>query len=285
MNKNKYLLLLFGLFCAAWVHAADLPETVRFVSADGKTMLTGYLFMPAGKGPYPAVVMMHGRAGPYSTLRPGQYDNANLTGRHRLWGRFWAERGYMALHVDSFGPRGYPAGFGKHSYSGRPPEVSEQHVRPYDAYGALAYLRSRADVDGLRIGLQGWSNGGMAVLATLAPNPPGLATPTPRSGFRAAIALYPSCRFQEKQEDYIPYAPMLMMVAGDDDEVSPVVCRRFSEQLKRRGKPVEFIWFDEAHHSFDDPGRRKQSHEPNRIAMEGALQAAERFFGQHLSGR
>lgn len=285
MNKNKYLLLLFGLFCAAWVHAADLPETVRFVSADGKTMLTGYLFMPAGKGPYPAVVMMHGRAGPYSTLRPGQYDNANLTGRHRLWGRFWAERGYMALHVDSFGPRGYPAGFGKHSYSGRPPEVSEQHVRPYDAYGALAYLRSRADVDGLRIGLQGWSNGGMAVLATLAPNPPGLATPTPQSGFRAAIALYPSCRFQEKQEDYIPYAPMLMMVAGDDDEVSPVVCRRFSEQLKRRGKPVEFIWFDEAHHSFDDPGRRKQSHESNRIAMEGALQAAERFFGQHLSGR
>jgi len=276
---------LFLLAGSGWLQAADLPETVRFPSADGKTTLTGYVFMPAGKGPHPAVVMMHGRAGPYSTLRPGQHDNTNLTARHRLWGRFWAERGYVAVHVDSFGPRGYPAGFGKHSYGSRPPEVSEQQVRPLDAYGALAYLRSRPDVDGQRIGLQGWSNGGMAVLATLAPRPPGLAAPTPESGFRAAIALYPSCRFQEKQDDYRPYAPMLMMVAGDDDEVSPVVCRRFSEQVKRRGTAIEFIWFDEAHHSFDDPGKRKQSHEPNRVALKGALDAAARFFEHHLAGR
>jgi dienelactone hydrolase len=284
VNKYKYLLIIWA-FCSSCVLAAGLPETVHFPSADGKTTLTGYMFRPAGSGPHPAVVMMHGRAGPYSTLRPGQYDNANLTARHRLWGQFWAERGYLALHVDSFGPRGYPAGFGKHSYGSRPPEVSEQSVRPYDAYGALAYLRSREDVDRQRIGLQGWSNGGMAVLATLAPRPPGPSDPTPESGFRAAIASYPSCRFQEKQEDYRPYAPLLLMVAGDDDEVSPVVCRRFNEQIKRRGATVEFIWFEEAQHSFDDPGKRKQSHAPNRDALKGALDAAARFFDRHLAAR
>ena len=37
-----------------------------------------------------------------------------------------------------------------------------------DAYGALAWLRTRPDVDGARIGLQGWSNGGSATLAAMA---------------------------------------------------------------------------------------------------------------------
>jgi hypothetical protein len=42
-------------------------------------------------------------------------------------------------------------------------------VRPLDAYGALAYLRTRADIDATRIGLMGWSNGGSATLASMAP--------------------------------------------------------------------------------------------------------------------
>jgi carboxymethylenebutenolidase len=226
--------------------------------------------------------MLHGRAGPYSSLKRGQHNADALTMRHKMWGNFWAERGYLAVHVDSFGPRGYGDGFARHSYSNRPLEVSEQSVRPLDAYGALAYLRSRSDVMADRIGVQGWSNGGMTVLAAMGPRPPGLLKPTPDSGFRAAIAQYPSCRAPAAEPDYAPYAPLLIMVAENDDEVSPVVCRTFAEKIRGRGAALEFVWYDGAQHSYDDPGKTKQSHEPNRLAMQDSLQRAAAFFAQHL---
>jgi dienelactone hydrolase len=289
MNKNKWLLgflgkwllAFFGICCACTAVAAT-PDTVTFMSADGKTKLTGYVFAPATPGPHPAVVMMHGRAGSYSALKRGQHNADALTMRHKMWGNFWAERGYLAIHVDSFGPRGYPGGFAKHSYNDRPLEVSEQFVRPQDAYGALAYLRSRSDVAADRIGVQGWSNGGMTVLAAMGPRPPGLQKPTAASGFRAAIAQYPSCRAPAAEPDYMPYAPLLMMVAENDDEVSPTVCRTFAEKIRDRGASLEFVWYDGAHHSYDDPGKTKQSHEPNRLAMQDSLQRAAAFFAQHL---
>lgn len=293
MNKNKYLRCFVGwvlwLACNAW---AATPETVKFASRDGKTELVGYLFKPATAGPHAVVVMLHGRAGPYSSLKPGVVSGGNLTARHRMWGEFWAARGYLALHVDSFGPRGYAQGFPRGSYKFRPAEVGEQTVRPLDAYGALDYLRSRGDVIADRIGVQGWSNGGMTLLAALGQNPPRvapekaslvrLAAPRPASDFRAAIAQYPGCTVQRDQGDYQPYAPLLMLVASDDDEVSPRICASLVEQLKQRNADVDFVIYDGAHHSYDDPGKTKQSHAPNKAAMEDSLRRAEAFFHQHL---
>ena len=45
--------------------------------------------------------------------------------------------------------------------------VNEKTVRPLDAEGALAYSGGRRDVDGARIVLQGWSNGGSTALNTM----------------------------------------------------------------------------------------------------------------------
>lgn len=270
------------LMLSAGAGLAATPESVKFPSADGQTMLTGYVFLPQGQGPHPAVVMLHGRAGPYSSLKRGQHNADALSLRHKMWGRFWAERGFLAIHVDSFGPRGYGDGFGKHSYKDRPPEVSEQLVRPRDAYGALSYLRSRKDVAADRIGVQGWSNGGMTVLAALGPQAPGLDNPGTATGFRAAIAQYPSCRVQSVERGYKPYAPVLMLVAENDDEVSPAICRSFAESQRERGAPVEMVWYEGAHHNYDDPGKTRQSHEPNRIATMDTLKRAEAFFTHHL---
>ena len=280
MRLPAWVVLAFCL--AGGCAQAATADTVHFPSADGRTMLTGYVFLPKDPGPHPAVVMLHGRAGPYSSLKRGQHNAGALSLRHRMWGRFWAERGYLAIHVDSFGPRGYGDGFPRHSYGNRPLEVSEQSVRPLDAYGALAYLRARTDVAGDRIGVQGWSNGAMTVLALLGPRPPGLQNPTTASGFRAAIAQYPGCRAQAVEPDYVPYAPLLIAVAENDDEVSPTICRTFAQTLRERGTALEFVWYDGAHHAFDDPGKTRQSHEPNRLAMQDVMRRAEMFFAQHL---
>src|SRR5215469_1569667 len=90
-----------------------LPDRVVFASADGHTNLIGYVFKPEGPHParVPAVVMMHGRAGPYSSLANGKYDASTLSQRHQKWGHFWAQQRYLAILVDGFGPRGFPQGF------------------------------------------------------------------------------------------------------------------------------------------------------------------------------
>lgn len=255
------------------------PRTVHFLSGDGQTKLAGYLFLPAGRGPFPAVVMLHGRAGPYSSLAHGVYDASTLSHRHQEWGEFWAERGYAALLVDSFGPRGYPAGFPAGSYENRPSAVSEQTVRPLDAYGALRFLQGRRDIAPDRIGVQGWSNGGMTVLVTMGDDAPGKPL---QDGFRAAIAEYPGCGMEAVKGRYRLYAPVLLAIAADDEEVSPKRCEEFAKRTRAAGSVLDPVTYAGAEHNFDDPGQKKQSNPANRAATEDVKRRAEEFFGRHL---
>jgi carboxymethylenebutenolidase len=265
--------------------ASTNSETVHFPSEDGKTKLVGYLFRPSGGGRHAAVVLLHGRAGPYSSLAKGRYDASTLSKRHKQWGAFWAERDYVALLVDSFGPRGFAQGFGRGSYAERPAEVSEQTVRPLDAYGALRYLRTRKDVDPARVGVQGWSNGGMTVLVTMSAKAPGIESPTPETGFRAGLALYPGCGMGAVHGAYRPYAPLTVLIAGSDEEVSPEVCEKFAKKAKEGGADLRYHVYPGAEHNFDDPGKKKQAIPANEHATEDAMRRAEKFFGEQLAAR
>lgn len=277
MKRSVVAALIAIALCVSAYGAESVPETVSFPSSDGRTTLTGYVYRPEGAGPFPAVVMLHGRAGVYSSLAKGRYDATTLSMRHRMWGRYWAGHGYVGILVDSFGPRGYAEGFAKHSYKDRPGVVSEQTVRPVDAYDAVRYLRARPDVGTKPVAIQGWSNGGMTVLSVM-----GMAPVSADLRFANAIAQYPSCRAQDTQKDYRPYAPLLILSASDDDEVSPEICERFSKKMQGMQAPVEFVLYQGAHHSYDDPGRTKQSHEPNRIATEDTKRRAEAWFEKVL---
>ena len=263
-----------------------MPERVQFGSADGKTTLVGYMFKPAVApgARVPAVVMMHGRAGPYSSLAKGVYDATTLSQRHQFWGRLWVAQGYIAVLVDGFGPRGYPQGFGRHSYASRPAELDEVGIRPLDAYGALAYLRSRPDVLADRIGLHGWSNGGSATLASMDPDAPGLAGQTPDAGFRAALAFYPACGLKDHfaATGYRSYAPLRVFVGTADEEISPRVCR---ELLTRAGGDVQIHFYKGATHDFDDPGRGRQSIKANADAWRDVVEQASAFFASELAGK
>jgi dienelactone hydrolase len=275
------VLIFFAAVLAVAAQGRE-PKTVHFRSGDGQTQLTGYLFQPAGRGPHPAIVMLHGRAGLYSSLARGVYNAGTLSKRHKFWGEFWAERGYVAVLVDSFGPRGYWQGFPKHSYEDRPSEVSEQTVRPLDAYGALAYLRTRPDVDAGRIGLQGWSNGAMTTLVTMSSRAPGISNPTPETGFHAALAFYPGCGMEAIQGSYVPYAPIQMFVGMADEEVSPKRCQSWEKRVKSAGGAIDLVAYDGAEHNFDDPSGSKQSNAANAAATQDATRRAEEFFRRQL---
>jgi len=258
------------------------PQTVRFPSADGQTELIGYLFLPAGGGRHPAVVLLHGRAGPYSSLAHGVYTAQTLSKRHEFWGELWAKRGFVTLLVDSFGPRGYWQGFPRGSYDERPSAVSEQTVRPLDAYGGLAYLRSRSDVMPDHVGLQGWSNGAMTALVTMSTRAPGINGPSPETGFRAALVFYPGCGMAAVKGAYAPYAPIQMFVGTADEEVSAERCQTWESGVKSRGGTIDLVAYPGAEHDFDDPGKTKQSRPPNAAATQDAIRRSEAFFDQHL---
>jgi dienelactone hydrolase len=161
--------------------------------------------------------------------------------------------------------------------------VNEQTIWPLDAYGALRYLRSRTDVIKDRIGVQGWSKGGMTVLVTISDRAPGRPTASTESGFRAAIAEYPGCGMEAIQGAYCTYAPVLMMIAGADEEVSPQRCGAFAKQARQNGNPLQFTIYLGASHNFDDPSKCKQSIAANHDATQDAMRRAESFFAANLS--
>jgi len=261
------------------------PRTVTFPSADGKTNLVGYLFAPAGRPKTaPAVVLMHGRSGAYSSLAKGNYSAVTIEKRLRLWAETWSAQGYWALIVDSFGPRGYPAGFAAGTDATRPAAVNEVTVRPLDAYGALRYLRTSPRVKPDRIALQGWSNGGSAVLASMAPDDLALIPGDHPRGFRAALALYPGCGLQGhfKGDDYVPYAPLRVFIGTHDEEVSLAACQKLTTASKAEGGDVAITVFEGATHDFDDPGRERQGSAANVAASTETRKQAIAFFATAL---
>jgi dienelactone hydrolase len=258
---------------------STLPAKVQFPSADGTTMLTGFVYTPKDKRAerMPAVVMMHGRSGPYSTnvKNSGPYNASTLSKRHKMWGENWSALGYVAVLVDSFGPRGYPGGFGRHTYNERPDAVNEVTVRPLDAYGALAYLRGRSDVDPDRAGLQGWSNGGSTALAAMAVDAQRGADPI---GFRAALVFYAACGLRRHfdAQGYRPYATVLAFHGTADEETSPRVCQKLVDRSRALGGDITLKLYPGASHGFDDPGQQKVP--ANRDATADARASSEALF-------
>ena len=273
-------LAAFPMLWAAAVSAAAAPETVYFRTADGTTEIVGYLFKPAGPGPHPAIVMLHGRGGPYSsndkadctTVARGiasPCNAATLSKRHRMWGEYWAERGYLALLPDSFGPRGKASGFDRFTH-GDPDRdsVNELTVRPLDAEGALAYLCGRSDVAANRIFLQGWSNGGSTALNVM-------IRQGAKGGFRATLAFYPGCGREALLENAVATsAPLTLFLGSDDEEISPQICQHVAQRSIDAGTAVFVALYPGATHDFDDPGKKRQSVPGNAAAKADAMTQA-----------
>lgn len=279
------LLVAMGLSATA----SASPETVHFPAADGKTTLVGYLYRPdpaQWPGARPGIVLLHGRSGLFSSSAK-VLNAVNLSSRTSLWGRFWAERGYLALYVDSFSPRGHARGFaaGTNKPGQRPPEVNEVTVRPLDAYQGLAFLRAREDVRKDSIFLQGWSNGGSAALAAMSVKAAGPERAGPTVGFRAAIAVYPGCGMVSRHlgEPYRSHAPLLLLIGTEDEEVSFKRC----EALAREARPgdVEFVGYEGAMHSYDTPIPSRAGLDANAAAAQDTLARAEAFMARQLIRR
>lgn len=281
------------LFAAAAFVAVAAPaiaqgvkvEGVTFLSSDGMTQVEGYLFKPAdAPAELPAVVMMHGGAGAYTSLAKGKYDATTLSSRHKAWGELLARNGYAALMVDDFGAVGFPAGFAGRTYTDRPAAIDPVDFRPLHAYGALHFLQSRADVTATRVALLGWSHGAIATLAAMADDKPGDMR---KLGFTAAVALYPDCGLKERfeKEGYKPYNPVRVFMGTADEKVSPKLCQVFVDRSKAAGNDIALRMFEGATHSYDTPMKSRQSVAANADAKAATEAEVLAFLAARLRGQ
>lgn len=188
--------------------------------------LPGVLVVPEGKGPFPAVVLVHGCSG----IRP----NA------AMWSRFLRDHGYASLILDSFGPRGVDEICT--NFSRLPP-----YRRVMDSYGALKNLASRPDVDADRVALMGFSNGAVVVLdASTAYWNEYLTNPPLR--FRAGLAFYPECRNRTANNQI----PVGIFIGSRDDWTLASSCETLKSQTESIGFPPELHIYPGGLHAFDD---------------------------------
>jgi dienelactone hydrolase len=233
---------------AAVMGAALLPgcaaltgnETVRFPSLTPAAPLAieATLVRPAGPGPFPAVVQLHGCAG--------------VEAQSFRWARWLADRGYVALVVDSFGPRGLEGD----CRSG--PDDPPITARFDDAFGALRYLQARGDVRADRVAAIGWSQGGVYAMAVV--NGPSLerarrrGVSLPATGFAAAIGVYPGGCSSLVREQVV--RPLLVLIGEADDWTPAARCREMVEAMRGRGADATIVTYAGAYHYFDVEGQR-----------------------------
>jgi dienelactone hydrolase len=224
--------------------SSNKPEKITFASADGDlldgkpTLLDGYLFRPEGKGPFPALVALHGCSGLFT-------KRGTLNARFSDWGRRLAGLGYVVLFPDSFNPRGISETCTRRDRSG----FSPHKERSRDAHGALLWLQTQSFVQKDRIGLIGWSNGGITLLAIIDSSLEKEGT----EDFRVAVAFYPSCTSFSKNQNWRPRIPLTILIGEEDDWTPASSCKALVARAKKSGYPADIVTFPNAYHDFDHP--------------------------------
>lgn len=218
--------------------AGCATAAVSFDNATPRTPLriSAEEFRPPGGGAFPAVVLMHGCHG--------------VSPSNREWARWLQERGYVALVVDSWAPRGIVDGCTPG------PELSNT-ARFDDAIGALRWLHARGYVDRARVGIMGWSNGGVFAMAAV--NGPSLerarlrGVELPEPGFRAAVGIYPGGCFSLVHERAV--RPLLLLIGAADDWTLASECIELADRQRARGADVTIVVYPGAVHYFDVKGQ------------------------------
>lgn len=195
----------------------------------------GTLYLPAGASPenrVPVMVILHGSGGEWS-------------GRGKAHAEFLARHGIGSLVVDTFVGRGLTR---KVKYIRRLLSVNIPDQLA-DGFAALELLQTHPFVDGSRIGLMGYSLGGMSTILasfeTIARN-----ASSGNHRFALHVSFYAPCIiFPENGRG--TGAPVVCLW-GEKDEATPKAgCLEMIDFMQKGGNQVQAVWYAQAAHGWN----------------------------------
>ena len=168
-----------------------------------------------------------------------------------------------------------------------------------DALAARDYLASVPGVDAQRLGIVGFSWGGVVTMLTR--NRANLITYGPSPGFAAHVAFYPVCWLYNAAPGYemddLVAAPLLVLTGAADDYDEPDTCEQLKASLTPADqKNMEVVVYADAAHAFNTSNPSIVVIDPtshggaggevlmaaNPIARDAANAATTQFFLQHI---
>ena len=247
--------------------------------ADPSLTVAGKLRIPAATAPMGAVLICHGSDG--------------VDGRGEFHAPALNEAGLVTLEIDMWSARCTARGA-----AARP--SSPISTLP-DAFAALAFLRAQPEVQPDRVGILGFSWGGVVSLLASAgrfAEKYGAGAPP----FAAHAAHYPVCWAFLKNPAFaledLTGAPILLQTGDADTYDTPGAGERLAERLRARGEAeIESVTYAGAGHGFDrdlpaqtinDPFAHEGAGGPVLMAFDPAAASAARsrltsFFRRALA--
>jgi len=188
--------------------------------------ISGDLFLPEGDGPFPAIIIVPGSLG--------------LQEHHLATARRFTEMGIAAFAIDPFKARSVTstvANQAQYSFA----------ASAMDVISAIECLAKRAEIDNSRIGAQGHSRGGSAVLTAASKCFNRVFSAPELCGVYAA---YPWCGHQFRNPDI--GKTKIRAVIGDQDEwCLPQQVQAHIHAMQVSGGEASIRIVSGAHHSFD----------------------------------
>jgi carboxymethylenebutenolidase len=220
------VLLVAALALALAVNAFGAEgEAVSYKSGD--ETVNAALFVPQGKGPFPALVVVH----EYWGLNDWVKEQASKL----------ADQGYVAPAIDLY--RGKVAAT---------PDVAHELMRGVpedraarDLAAAFNYLMAQKNVDRRRIGDIGWCmGGGYALDLALA-----------QRRLKAAVINYGRLATDPERLNKI-HAAVLGICGAQDRGILVADVYKFEEQMKKLGKKIDVVVYPDAGHAFENPNNQ-----------------------------
>jgi len=216
------LLLLIALSASA---ATPKSKDVSYKSGD--ETVKGILYTPEGKGPFPAIIVIHEWWG----LNDWVKEEASKL----------SDQGYVTLAIDLYRGKVATTPDEAHEIMRGVPEDRAQR----DLHAAYAFLEAQPDVKKNRIGAIGWCMGGGYSL-DVALQEPDLAADVINYGH---LATDPATLKKIN-------APILGLFGAQDRGITPDDVKKFEAQLQQLGKKIDMTIYPDAGHGFENPNNK-----------------------------
>jgi carboxymethylenebutenolidase len=222
--KALLLSIVICLFAVSAVAAE--PRDVTYQSGD--ETVHALLYMPAGEGPFPALVVIHEWWGLNDWVKQQASD--------------YADKGYIALAIDLYRGKVATTPDDAHQIMRGVPEDRAQR----DLLAATTFLRSLNTVNGKKVGAIGWCMGGGYALD--------LAIADPK--LKAVVINYGHLATEKSNLRKI-HASVLGLFGGEDQGIPVADIRKFETELQGMNKKVEIHIYPDAGHAFENPNNEK----------------------------